>query len=229
VTPAISVLCPTRGRPASARRVALSALETAAGDAEVVFYCDDDAAGSVPAGVAAWPEVTVVTGPRIVMSDMWNKCLEKASGDIVMQCADDIVFRTAGWDRLVLEAFAAYPDRIALVYGDDLIHGEALATHSFAHRRWTDATGYFTPPWFSCDYSDAWLYDVAKAIGRLHYLPGLVTEHLHPVAGKGDWDASHRERLERGRRDNVAVLYESLAARREQDAGKLRAVMGKAV
>ena len=225
MSPRISVLCPTRGRPGSVFRLADSMAQTAAGETELVLYADDDAPDSVSPAVASRPWVTVVTGSRIVMSDMWNRCLDKASADIVMQCADDIVFRTPGWDDQVCAAFAEYPDRIALVYGNDLIHGKALATHSFAHRRWTDATGYFTPPWFSCDFSDAWLYDVAKAIGRLHYLPDVITEHLHPVAGKSEWDLSHQERLARGKRDNVAAIYASLAARRDQDAAKLRAVM----
>ena len=135
MSPRISVLCPTRGRPGSVFRLADSMAQTAAGETELVLYADDDAPDSVSPAVASRPWVTVVTGSRIVMSDMWNRCLDKASADIVMQCADDIVFRTPGWDDQVCAAFAGYPDRIALVYGNDLIHGKALATHSFAHHR----------------------------------------------------------------------------------------------
>jgi hypothetical protein len=228
VTPRISVLCPTRNRPENVWRLAESAIQTAAGEIELVFYQDDDAPGSVPKLATPPPWVKVVTGPRIVLSDMWNKCLEQASGDILMQCGDDIEFRSPGWDDAVADAFEEYPDRVALVYGDDLIHGEKLATHGFVHRTWTDAIGYLTPPWFSSDFGDAWLYDVATMTGRLRFLPGVVTEHHHPCAGKGEWDLNHRERLERGQRDNVTALYASLAARREQDAAKLRAVMARA-
>lgn len=225
MTPRISVLCPTRNRPDSVRRMAASALGNAEGAIELVFYADDDAPGSVPGDVAAAPEVTVVTGPRIVLSDMWNKCLAVARADIFMESGDDAVFRTPGWDEAVGDAFGEYPDRIALVYGDDLIWGEKLSTHSFVHRNWTDALGYIAPPWFAADCCDTWLYDIAGMIGRRRFLPGVITEHCHPSAGKGQWDQTHLERLERGRRDNVTALYRSLAARREQDAGKLRAVM----
>jgi hypothetical protein len=224
-TPAISVLCPTRNRPDSVRRFAESALKMTCGEIELVFYADDDAPGSVPPEIAAMPEVTVVTGPRIVFSDMWNKCLAVAKADIFMESGDDAVFRTPGWDQAVEDAFGEYPDRILLAYGDDLIWGEKLSTHSFVHRRWTDALGYIAPPWFAADCCDAWLYDIAGMIGRRRFLPGVITEHLHPSVSKGSWDRTHQERLARGRRDNVQALYKSLAARREQDAGKLRAVM----
>ena len=223
--PAISVLCPTRNRPDNVRRLYSSALETAFSEVELVFYVDDDAPGSIPDEPRLWSGVTVVTGPRIVLSDMWNKCMEQASADILMVCADDIVFRTKGWDEAVTGEFRRYPDKILLAYGDDLIHGEKLSSHGFVHRNWTDAVGYITPPWFSSDYGDAWLYEVAGMIGRRRFLPGVITEHLHPSVGKGEWDESHRERLERGRRDNVAGIWASLAARMEQDAEKLRAVM----
>ena len=225
MTPAISVLLPTRGRPQNVTRLARTAWSTAEAGIEFVFYCDDDAPGSVPDAVAAEPGVQVITGPRIVLSQTWNECLAKASADIFMYCGDDIVFRTPGWDRLVTGAFGRYPDRIALVYGDDLIHGERLSSHGCAHRNWTDATGDLTPPWFSSDCADAWLYDVAGMIGRRVYLPGMVTEHCHPIAGKAEWDQTHAERLARHARDNVGALYESLLHEREADAAKLRAVM----
>jgi Glycosyl transferase family 2 len=225
VAPLISVLCPTRNRPELVRRMTESALDMARGEVELVFYADDDAPRSVPDDIAALPEVTVVTGPRIVLSDTWNKCMAAASADIFMESGDDCVFRTPGWDEAVEGAFAEYPDRIALVYGDDMIWGEKLSSHSFVHRRWTEALGYIAPPWFSADCCDAWLYDVAGMIGRRRFLPGVITEHLHPSVGKGSWDRTHLERLERARRDNVAALYRSLAARREQDAARLRAVM----
>ena len=183
--PLISVLCPTRNRPDNVRSLVDSADATKTDVIEIVFYQDDDAPGSVPDDIAACPAVTVVTGPRIVFSDMWNKCLAAASADIFMETGDDCVFRTKGWDLDVEQAFSEYPDKIVLVYGDDLIWGEKLSSHSFVHRNWTDALGYIAPPWFSSDCCDAWLYDVAGMIGRRKFLPGVVTEHMHPSVGQG--------------------------------------------
>ena len=222
----ISLLCPTRGRPGNVARMVASARETAAGPVEFVFRADVDAPGSVPGEVAAAPDVTVVFGPRVTLSALWNECHAAASGDIFMQCDDEAVFRSAGWDAQVAAAFAAVPDRIAFVHGRDGHQPDGtFGTLGFLHRRWTDAVGYFTPPYFSCDYGDTWLNDVANALGRRVYLPGVVTEHMHPVAGKAGWDVTHLERLSRGSADNVAGLYASLGAERDADVARLRAVM----
>ena len=222
----ISVLCPTRNRPNSVRWLVASALATAAKMPEFVFYVDDDAPGSVPQDVRDLPGVVLVTGPRIVLSDMWNRCLEAASGDILMQCGDDIAFRTTWWDSIVTDAFAQVPDRIGLAYGDDgtRIHDSTFGTHGFITREWTDTVGYFTPPYFSCDYGDTWLNDVAERIGRKMFLP-ILTEHLHPAAGKAEVDQNHRERMERGRRDDVAAIWARTEPERAQAADRLRAVM----
>src|SRR5690348_7573387 len=91
--PRISVLCPTRNRPASVGRLVRSGTYLADHGVEFVFYQDDDAPGSVPGEVAAQPWVTVLTGPRITLSDMWNQCWRHAITDVLMQCGDDIIFR----------------------------------------------------------------------------------------------------------------------------------------
>jgi glycosyl transferase/beta-hydroxylase protein BlmF len=197
------------------------------GTVEFVFYCDDDdpELERITAVIKAAPDAVQITGPRITLSQMWNECYAQSHGEIVMQCGDDIVFRTEGWDTLVYRAFSEYPDGIVLVYGNDCFQGEQLATHGFVTRRWADTVGHFTPKHFSSDYGDQWLFDVARGIGRTHYIPELVTEHLHPAAGKAAWDLTHQDRLARHRQDDVGTLYASLAGERQADMDKLRSVM----
>lgn len=221
--PVISVCCPTRGRPDNMRRLAESIRATAAGEVELVFYIDLDDGPSVATAVEL--KARHVIGERIVLSDMWNACAAAAAGDILMQCGDDIVFRTPGWDTAVTAEFDACPDRILLVHGDDGVHGARLATHGFVHRTWVDAVGYFLPPGFSCDMSDLWLNDVAIALSRRVYLPHLLTEHMHPIVGKASLDQTHRDRLAAGRRDNVHALYAARAGERAADVAKLRHVI----
>lgn len=141
--------------------------------------------------------VSAFTGPRQTLSDLWNQCARMATGDILMQCADDIRFRTQGWDSLVREAFDNYPDKIAYVYGRDGIADKRMATHGFMHRRWYEALGYFTWPEFTSDYGDLWNHTIAERLGRLHFIEELYTEHLHPAVGKAPIDETHRERMER--------------------------------
>lgn len=222
----ISVLLPTRGRPNGVARLLTSALETATTDVEFVVYVDDDdPTAEQTLDVLHRNAATVVRGPRVVLSEMWNRCWEHARFDVAMQCGDDIVFRSDGWDARVLAEFARSPDRIVFVHGDDGFQHDRVGTHGFLHRNWIETVGYFVPPHFSSDYNDLWLTEVADALGRRRYLPDVVTEHMHPVAGKGAWDQTHRERLERHQRDGVDALYRRLAHERATDVAKLRAVV----
>jgi hypothetical protein len=219
----ISVLCPTRNRPENVERLIQSIHDTATDKVEVVFRTDDDA--PLHRDFLASERIIEECGPRITLSQMWNEAYAASHGEIVMQCGDDIVFRTRGWDDRVREVFAGIPDKVALVYGDDLMHGVKHATHGFVHMKWVDTVGYLTPPHFSCDYGDTWLMEVGLLLGRLVYLPDVVTEHMHPAAGKASWDQSHQERLARGDRDNVRQLYLDTRPERARDEEKLRAIM----
>lgn len=163
----------------------------------------------------------LVEGPRLVMSDLWNDAAKHATADIMMLCGDDLVWKTPGWDAMVRDAFDASPDRIVLVYGGDGHHTSGYATHPLIHRRWYEATGHFTAPYFSSDYADTWLWDVSGLIGRRKYLP-FVTEHMHYLFKKGKIDQTMQENLDRRARDHPVDLYESKADERRQDAERLR-------
>lgn len=221
--PRISLICPTRNRPGRVANMIHSAMSTAVGPVEVVLYTDDDA--PLPEHFARTKGVRVVSGPRILLSQAWNEAAKSASADILMHCGDDIVFRTYGWDERVVREFHGVDDKILFVHGNDLLQGPNLGTHGFLHHRWVETLGYMVPPYFSSDFNDTWLTEVADQLGRRVYLPDVVTEHLHPLAGKGDWDQTHRERLERHKADNVEQLYKDLAGKRAEDVAKLRSVM----
>lgn len=219
----ISLLVPSRGRPGQLAGMWESAYTTATnpGQVELVVYRDDDD----PTDLPDLGDATVIIGPRIVLSEMWNRCAEQATGDILWHGNDDVVFRSGGWDTAVEDAFAAVEDRIVLVHGRDGVQDEAIGTLSFLHRRWMNTVGYFLPPYFSSDWNDMWINDVAVELGRRVFLPYVWTDHMHPLTGKGEWDQTHQDRLERGARDNVGQLYVDLAPQRAEDVRKLREAM----
>jgi hypothetical protein len=224
----ISLLVPTRGRPDQLREMWHSAIDTAVDPdgLELVARVDsDDRSYDELRNHGSRGQVRWLDGPRVVLSEMWNEAYQHSHGEIVMHCADDIRFRTPAWDLHVNTAFDRQPDKVLFVYGRDGVHDQNLGTHGFLHRTWPETVGYFVPPYFSSDYNDLWLHQVAMRIGRLHYVPEIYTEHLHPAVNKGQLDQTHRERLERGRRDNVDQLYADYAPQRELDTEKLRKVM----
>lgn len=213
------------------KRMYNSAMETADKPEllEFVFYIDRDDHDTVAfCANTSWKNALARTGDRIVLSKMWNECCDASSGDILMHAGDDIVFRTQGWDTMVRKAFEDTPDKILFVHGDDLHWNERFGTHGFLHRNWVRAVGYFVPPYFSCDYNDTWLNDVANALGRRKFLP-FVTEHMHPILKKGEWDTTHTERIARGQQDNVGLMYSEKQRERDEDVRKLKDFIHKYV
>lgn len=189
---------------------------------ELIFYIDSDDEESIKMSKLLGSNVRTVIDERGDgnLSMMWNRCYEKSSSDIVMHCGDDIRFRTLNWDQIVLNEFNKYKDKIVLIYGDDGIRKDDLATHGFLHKNWIKTVGYFLPPYFSSDMNDYWLTTVARNIGRLVKID-IYTEHLHPAVGKHELDITHQERIERGKRDDVRILYESKQDERDEDCKKL--------
>lgn len=226
-----SLLTPTRNRPEGVRRLIQSVCDTADSPVEFVFYVDDDAPYEphvlkAPQKFNSKVTVKSVVGPRITLSDTWNKCADLASGDIFMQCDDDVAFRSQGWDTKIRAAIEAYKDRLLVVWGRDGVHPPPnCATQLFVHRRWTEILGYFTPPYFSSDWSDTWIYDLGVKIGRTKFLDDVYTEHLHPIAGKAEWDQTYLDRLSRHTRDNVEQIFKNREPERAADALKLKAAM----
>lgn len=226
--PAIAVLAPTRRRPGNVERLIDSALSTTELPIEFVFYVDDDdpTVDEIKRIADRYtPLVTVEYGPRIVLSETWNRCYRWASADVVMHCGDDIVFASQRWAEHVIAEFGKYPDRIVLVHGRDGIQDDRVATHGFYHRTWVESVGYFMPPYFESDWNDMWWTEVADAIGRRVYLPGMFTEHMHPVVGKGPMDPTHLERLHRHNVQDSDRVYLELKDKRAGDVAKLRATI----
>lgn len=199
-----------------------SALDTAEGSIECVVYVDND---DWSYEHMEMPGLRIVKGSRIVLSQMWNRCQVEADGDYFMHAGDDLIFRTPGWDTKIIAAFPK--DKIAFVHGRDGSDQDSIpfGTHGFLHRKWVKKVGYFVPPYFSCDYNDTWLNEVADMIGRHVFVDDVLIEHMHPVWGKREHDKVDAEREERGRNDNVKAMYESMADERRADAEKLRTAM----
>ena len=217
----ISICCPTRGRPESVKGLIDSISATARGLVEVIFYVDDDDIGGGPETWDFEYPFEVVRGPRQTLSNCWNECAKVANGDILMFAGDDIRFRTKNWDRMVINTFESHPDKFIFVHGDDGHWGNQFGTHGFVHRKWYEALGYLLPPYFVSDYGDTWLNDMSNMLKRRVYL-NFLTEHLHPAWGKGELDQTHRERMARGEKANVAAIYASMRPKLLEDVEKIR-------
>lgn len=223
----ISILLPSRNRPENITRLWDSVVATAddTSQIEMILAIDKDDPQRAEYFNVQPDNCQILVVDRTVLSVYWNLCQQAAKGPIFMHCGDDIIFRTPGWDTVVRDEFDRSEDKIIFVHGDDGGgNGQNFGTHGFIHQKWVDSVGYFVPPYFSSDYNDTWLNDVANMLGRRVYVD-ILTEHMHPAFGKGPMDITHQERLTRHRNDGVDGLYANKQEERIQDANKLKEAM----
>ena len=200
----ISLLLPTRGRPQLLQRLfeSLNSTTAALDRLEVVLYIDEDDAPTQGVTHPSLCLVTLIKPPKEKMGRMNQLCYEASRGRYVMLMNDDVIFRTQGWDRRILESFAKFPDDIALVYGNDLYQGKALPTIPVLSRQFCELMGGVCPRSYQNTYIDLHLFDLFKKLGklgysRLAYHDDLVFEHLHHETGKSSLDATYVKKNER--------------------------------
>lgn len=224
----ISILCPTRKRKDGFYRMIMSALQMSTCPLEFVVAVDDGDQESLDYVLdideRSDLSISLLNIPKgTIYGDLHNICAEYARYDIMMGAADDIVFRTSDWDKVVLSVFEGLQDKIAYVYPNDGFNGEALGTHGFFHKKWFETLGHLCPPIFTVDYSDNYIMDVARGVGRAIYLKDVLVEHMHWSFHKSAFDNTAREgHIRRLSTDNSAI-YQMSKIMIENDIAKLKA------
>ena len=104
---------------------------------------------------------------------------------------DDHRPRTKNWDRIFIDALDELGTGI--VYGDDLIQRENLPTAVAMTGNIVLALKGMVPPNMVHLYLDDFWKRLGTDLGALRYIPEVVLEHLHPIAGKAKWDEGYRE------------------------------------
>ena len=104
---------------------------------------------------------------------------------------DDHRPRTKNWDTHFINAL----DELGtgLVYGNDLLQGENLATAIAMTGDIVKALGGMVPPEMIHLYLDNFWMQLGKDLGAMKYMGHIILEHLHPIAGKAEWDAGYKE------------------------------------
>src|SRR5258706_15722002 len=119
--PFISLLMPTRKRPALVERFIKSVVTqtTCLDQVEIILYIDQDDTCSHHLGSE---EVSVkrIIGPQTSMGAYNSACYAAAKGDIIILVNDDMVIGTQGWDARIAGLHASIPDKVYLAYGNNL-------------------------------------------------------------------------------------------------------------
>jgi hypothetical protein len=222
------VVVPTRGRPQSVAPIIEAWDETGAcDDADLLFVvdADDPRLGEYRAApVAPWL--------RMEVADRWQPMVPKLNMVAAQQAGtyfavgfagDDHRPRSKGWARTMLAALADLGTGV--VYGNDLLQGQRLASSWVMTSDIVRTLGRMVPAPVEHMACDNAVMALAGEAGCLAYLPDVVIEHLHPLAGKAEWDPGYYrvnrpEQYEKDMAAFTAWVESGLAG----DAAKVRAL-----
>lgn len=233
----ISLLIPTKDRPHNVERLVESITETASGrhELELLFYVDkDDKATRTTLNSleASLPDHITLQhmcdpeGDAKQYNRWWNYLWEHAKGEIFQQSADDVVYRTFGWDDAVVKTFEKYDDRMVLVFCDD---GHKHSSHAFLSREWCDLLGYFIPGIFDGGFNDIWNSEIAHVLRRRVFVAEHRMEHMHQAFGKAPNDDVYKKQSARTREQGARVVYYKIEneSRRYADIKKIQDYINK--
>lgn len=187
------VVVPTRGRPENAARLEAAFRDTTVLGAAAVFVADPDdpkleeyRALLDDGALTRLLVMDQAGGGGLCFPLNFTARRYAAAFDYVGFMGDDHLPRTRGWDEQMITELDSLEPRIA--YGNDLLQGAALPTAVFMQSRMIRAMGIMAPQVMRHLYLDNFWKHLGEAVGGLRYRDDVVIEHLHPVAGKAQWD-----------------------------------------
>lgn len=127
--------------------------------------------------------VTLVEEERRPIGQIWNELARmkgwNTSPDIFMMGNDDLFFMTSNWDILLQEEILRSDHPFYCYWFDDGINGESHCAFPIVTKHWVGAIGYFVPEIFKFFYHDTWVFDIARKMNCLRYIPAVKNKHLH--------------------------------------------------
>ncbi|MFF8829319.1 hypothetical protein [Streptomyces sp. NPDC015131] len=190
------MIVPTRGRPGSIPEI-MKAWDQTGATADILFAVDTDdpeltAYKKHQAAFKDDDRVRFTFGKRRRLVGTLNQQAVKhaKSYRFLAFMGDDHRPRSHGWDARFRECLSGGP---GVVYGNDLLQGEKMATAVAMTSDIVTTLGYMAPPTFVHLCVDLVWLDWGRGMGRITYLHDLILEHLHPAAGKAQTDAVYEE------------------------------------
>jgi len=205
--PDLAVIVPSRGRPDAAADLAETFAATCTADTVLVFAVDADdpdhsayetviKAAQDRGQTVGWLTCGDGTtrGTMVIALNgaaQWLVKPQNANPPFAVGfLGDDHRPRTVGWDAAYVAALRELGTGI--VYGDDLLQGERLPTQCAMTADIIRTLGFMAPTGLRHMYVDNFWLDLGRAASCVRYLPDVVVEHMHPVAGKAEWTEGHQ-------------------------------------
>ena len=184
------VLVPSRNRPENIAELIKSLDETET-ESDLIVIIDDDEPQA---------DAYLQLGCEVLMVEKNGKGMAKPLNFAARHYAnkyrhfaflgDDHRPRTKNWDVHFINAL----DELGtgLVYGNDLLQGKNLATAVAMTGDIVKLLGGMVPPDMIHLYLDNFWMQLGQDLNAMTYLDDVILEHMHPVAGKADWDEGYR-------------------------------------
>jgi hypothetical protein len=196
----LAIITPTRGRPRQFAEMVRAVHATAAGSVEIYAAIDDDDPADYFAECKEPPGDDLIRAYRGVRRSLsgWTNHLAQQALDsrdpprYLASLGDDHRPRTPRWDLELIGAIETLGGAPGFAYGNDLYQGVNLCTAWVVSAEIVRALGWMMLPVCEHLYVDNATLALGRASGRILYRPGVVIEHLHPVAGKAEWDDTYR-------------------------------------
>jgi hypothetical protein len=186
------VMVPTRGRRAQCERLLESFTGTASPETEIAFIIDPDDQDTY-ADMDWGPAACALLEPRGFLSEKLNKTAEAVADtyDVLMWTGDDHVFRTPGWDKLMLGSLEDLGGS-GWVYPDDKRRNdvpEIWMCSSDVVR----TLGWFANPRLNHFLLDNSIAELGKRSGLIRWCPQAEIPHLHySITPDAEHDETYR-------------------------------------
>jgi len=188
------ILVPTRGRPSNAVEL-LAEHDKLSTHSDILFIIDanDPEHDQYEFEVGAHKCMTIeneTRGMAYPINKAANAIVKENKYQYFAFLGDDHRPRTAGWDGILIQAMQRRP---SMAYSNDLLQGERLPTMITMTSDMVAALNGMVPPKMKHLYLDNFWKKLGQDLGALTYLDHVIVEHMHPIAGKAEWDEGYKE------------------------------------
>ena len=188
------ILVPTRGRPSNAVEL-LAEHDKLSTHSDILFIIDanDPEHDQYEFEVGADKCMTIeneTRGMAYPINKAANAIVKENKYQYFAFLGDDHRPRTAGWDGILIQAMQRRP---SMAYSNDLLQGERLPTMITMTSDIVAALNGMVPPKMKHLYLDNFWKKLGQDLGALTYLDHVIVEHMHPIAGKAEWDEGYKE------------------------------------
>lgn len=203
------MIVPSRGRPQAVAEMHTALVEAQTTCARVLFVVDPDDPTWPAYGEAVESVNDSWSGAELIgIVQIWRP-VEEARIPGVVQPLNFSALHNAGryraigfmgddhrprlsvvpWDQ----AYVAELKRLGtgMVFGNDLLQGPNIPTQIAMTADIIRALGYMAYPGLHHLYADNMWKALGEATGCIRYMPNVIVEHMHPVAGKAQWDENY--------------------------------------